>query len=250
MPIETPTSTVSAMAVRASWIVAGTRSTTTRSAGDRYWKDWPKSPRTTLRRKIPYCTQIGSRRPRGRFSSSTADCGAPSGRSILAGSPGTTRRMTKTRIETPTSVTADCQIRVSRYERITARGALGDSDLVEEHVIVAPRLEVAQLVADRVDRDAVVRPDLRLLLPEDLLDLLVLLLAHFGIGHAALGDQLLDARIGKARELLRARLGEPLAEVPVGVVRHVRPAREERSEEHTSELQSRLHLVCRLLLEK
>src|SRR5687768_17815170 len=29
----------------------------------------------------------------------------------------------------------------------------------------------------------------------------------------------------------------------------VRPARD-RSEEHTSELQSRLHLVCRLLLEK
>src|SRR3989449_6764198 len=28
------------------------------------------------------------------------------------------------------------------------------------------------------------------------------------------------------------------------------PAAEERSEEHTSELQSRLHLVCRLLLEK
>src|SRR2546422_4445553 len=27
-------------------------------------------------------------------------------------------------------------------------------------------------------------------------------------------------------------------------------AREDRSEEHTSELQSRLHLVCRLLLEK
>src|SRR2546422_9690765 len=31
----------------------------------------------------------------------------------------------------------------------------------------------------------------------------------------------------------------------VGVARH-----EDRSEEHTSELQSRLHLVCRLLLEK
>src|SRR2546422_7915524 len=29
-----------------------------------------------------------------------------------------------------------------------------------------------------------------------------------------------------------------------------RPARAARSEEHTSELQSRLHLVCRLLLEK
>src|SRR2546422_8418317 len=28
------------------------------------------------------------------------------------------------------------------------------------------------------------------------------------------------------------------------------PQRPERSEEHTSELQSRLHLVCRLLLEK
>src|SRR2546422_8482027 len=34
--------------------------------------------------------------------------------------------------------------------------------------------------------------------------------------------------------------------------RRGRPAREstQRSEEHTSELQSRLHLVCRLLLEK
>src|SRR5687768_18278273 len=30
----------------------------------------------------------------------------------------------------------------------------------------------------------------------------------------------------------------------------VEAAREARSEEHTSELQSRLHLVCRLLLEK
>src|SRR2546429_5654601 len=31
---------------------------------------------------------------------------------------------------------------------------------------------------------------------------------------------------------------------------HVRRDHVERSEEHTSELQSRLHLVCRLLLEK
>src|SRR2546422_5870838 len=30
----------------------------------------------------------------------------------------------------------------------------------------------------------------------------------------------------------------------------INPARDLRSEEHTSELQSRLHLVCRLLLEK
>src|SRR2546422_7697304 len=33
-------------------------------------------------------------------------------------------------------------------------------------------------------------------------------------------------------------------------VREAPPARVRRSEEHTSELQSRLHLVCRLLLEK
>src|SRR2546422_3475108 len=32
--------------------------------------------------------------------------------------------------------------------------------------------------------------------------------------------------------------------------RGARDARQTRSEEHTSELQSRLHLVCRLLLEK
>src|SRR5687768_17835710 len=37
----------------------------------------------------------------------------------------------------------------------------------------------------------------------------------------------------------------------IGRLRHVeRAGRDERSEEHTSELQSRLHLVCRLLLEK
>src|SRR2546422_6751980 len=34
------------------------------------------------------------------------------------------------------------------------------------------------------------------------------------------------------------------------VVRRASPDRLSRSEEHTSELQSRLHLVCRLLLEK
>src|ERR1041385_5505637 len=38
------------------------------------------------------------------------------------------------------------------------------------------------------------------------------------------------------------RLGQPLAEVDLEA--------RKRSEEHTSELQSRLHLVCRLLLEK
>src|SRR2546422_6501944 len=33
-------------------------------------------------------------------------------------------------------------------------------------------------------------------------------------------------------------------------LKHLLPIDEARSEEHTSELQSRLHLVCRLLLEK
>src|SRR2546422_2223003 len=51
------------------------------------------------------------------------------------------------------------------------------------------------------------------------------------------------------REALRAVEGFVLQ-----CVEHVEPAHPERhgerSEEHTSELQSRLHLVCRLLLEK
>src|SRR5205809_4780822 len=39
--------------------------------------------------------------------------------------------------------------------------------------------------------------------------------------------------------------------VEIGLARRTQPFElEERSEEHTSELQSRLHLVCRLLLEK
>src|SRR2546422_2002677 len=51
-------------------------------------------------------------------------------------------------------------------------------------------------------------------------------------GHVAGEPEDLEAR-GHAREL-----GDRVAQVG------------ERSEEHTSELQSRLHLVCRLLLEK
>src|SRR2546422_7206534 len=43
---------------------------------------------------------------------------------------------------------------------------------------------------------------------------------------------------------------EPGKQVLQRVYAHTREARFERSEEHTSELQSRLHLVCRLLLEK
>src|SRR2546422_2881776 len=45
----------------------------------------------------------------------------------------------------------------------------------------------------------------------------------------------------------RAEFREALAKVRHGDIDAAGP---ERSEEHTSELQSRLHLVCRLLLEK
>src|SRR2546422_2275179 len=48
----------------------------------------------------------------------------------------------------------------------------------------------------------------------------------------------------------RARGGAGLEERPPRDARHVGVTRGVRSEEHTSELQSRLHLVCRLLLEK
>src|SRR2546422_3296225 len=55
-----------------------------------------------------------------------------------------------------------------------------------------------------------------------------------------------DMKLKAVVDILQSRLhkrGVPLKALTYGKV-------EERSEEHTSELQSRLHLVCRLLLEK
>src|SRR5215467_8023847 len=173
MPRETPAATVMSMAARVSCTVAGRRSSTTRRAGARYWKDWPKSPRATLPRKSPYWTTRGSRSPR------------------------------------------------------TPAGRLRDADVTQENVVVAPRLEVLQTLAHPVDGHRVVEPELRVLVPHDALELLVLGLAHLGIGHAALRDELLHFRVRVARELLRARLGEPLPEVPVGIVGHVGPPGEE-----------------------
>src|SRR2546429_4546727 len=50
------------------------------------------------------------------------------------------------------------------------------------------------------------------------------------------------------------RRGDQYVEIHVQIPEKLTPEQEaavrERSEEHTSELQSRLHLVCRLLLEK
>src|SRR2546429_7373980 len=53
------------------------------------------------------------------------------------------------------------------------------------------------------------------------------------------------------RPAVRAQLLPPSAHARLDRAEHARMAEEvARSEEHTSELQSRLHLVCRLLLEK
>src|SRR2546422_6967465 len=62
------------------------------------------------------------------------------------------------------------------------------------------------------------------------------------------------------RAVVQSQLGQHLAARESEVVddgaagislrRHCGEEQEDRSEEHTSELQSRLHLVCRLLLEK
>src|SRR3712207_7988459 len=60
-----------------------------------------------------------------------------------------------------------------------------------------------------------------------------------------LGEDELRRRILKERSLLIAAAGWP-----GGIPAAVAEAGDERSEEHTSELQSRQYLVCRLLLEK
>src|SRR3712207_7886478 len=51
-------------------------------------------------------------------------------------------------------------------------------------------------------------------------------------------------------EHLAARVAKQVDPGVVGQLADVRPCRRPRSEEHTSELQSRQYLVCRLLLEK
>src|SRR5687768_17948449 len=48
----------------------------------------------------------------------------------------------------------------------------------------------------------------------------------------------------------RQALGQELAQAPLEQLHVAQHSIVGRSEEHTSELQSRLHLVCRLLLEK
>src|SRR3989449_4438984 len=61
-----------------------------------------------------------------------------------------------------------------------------------------------------------------------------------------------DLGVQDRQERREHRLGRAAADghVPLGIDVHTVELRVLRSEEHTSELQSRLHLVCRLLLEK
>src|SRR2546430_12052080 len=56
---------------------------------------------------------------------------------------------------------------------------------------------------------------------------------------------LFRSRLGHVPRVVRRAGRERLREAV-----HVRPRRQSRSEEHTSELQSQSNLVCRLLLEK
>src|SRR3712207_8920402 len=65
-----------------------------------------------------------------------------------------------------------------------------------------------------------------------------------GIDGADEIDPALDAIKGRGGALLREKL------VALSCADYVLVATTERSEEHTSELQSRQYLVCRLLLEK
>src|SRR3712207_8612832 len=73
--------------------------------------------------------------------------------------------------------------------------------------------------------------------------------------HGNMGDTTGIARFGKRLELVRQRVGVG-AEDASDHQRYALRERQEvldkvqRSEEHTSELQSRQYLVCRLLLEK
>src|SRR2546429_7193323 len=68
-----------------------------------------------------------------------------------------------------------------------------------------------------------------------------------------MGDQPLNMRAGKFSDwnsMCQKRNGRPRSIVSSRPERMAPTAAMSRSEEHTSELQSRLHLVCRLLLEK
>src|SRR3712207_7423130 len=75
-----------------------------------------------------------------------------------------------------------------------------------------------------------------------------------GVVHAIAAGQLLDPRhriaLARVHRMGCAELLRPLELARIDVDPYGGRARGRRSEEHTSELQSRQYLVCRLLLEK
>src|SRR5947209_12821388 len=74
-----------------------------------------------------------------------------------------------------------------------------------------------------------------------------------GAGHAGAEAALAAARMGLRTVLLTMNadtVGQMSCNPAIGGVAKGQIVREIRSEEHTSELQSRQYLVCRLLLEK
>src|SRR5256884_4306480 len=80
---------------------------------------------------------------------------------------------------------------------------------------------------------------------------LALLACVPGASRAQQQTQGSEASAGPLQEVIvtATRRAESLSKVPISVTALTQESLD-RSEEHTSELQSRLHLVCRLLLDK
>src|SRR2546422_5175352 len=124
-------------------------------------------------------------------------------------------------------------------------------DACDTLAVVLPAVTgaVASLSVDRQRMQAALDASLR---ATDMADLLVEAGVPFRESHRLVGTLVREAE----------RSGVPLDQVPQAVAASIHPALgaalaqlgtwedSVRSEEHTSELQSRLHLVCRLLLEK
>src|SRR5262245_12330023 len=102
-----------ASSVRGS--VTPRRETMSALTGTSYWIERPRSPRRPWPTHSTYWTQIGRSRPIARRSRAAAS-GLPSvPRMISAGSPGSTRITTKTRIETKNSVATRAAMRRATY---------------------------------------------------------------------------------------------------------------------------------------
>src|SRR5262245_3964353 len=122
-PSPSPATRAMARAARASSSVAGNRSRMTRRASCWSHRERPKRPRASWPRNAPYWAHQGPARPKSRRMRSRSSAVAPAGAMRRAGSPGTTRRITKTRTLTPHSERTASRRRASRKRPavITAR---------------------------------------------------------------------------------------------------------------------------------